>query len=295
MSNDSVGIAIPFYRDLGYLRAAIESLLGQTDGDFTAVVIDDSPVDVGADDVVSSFADPRISYRRNAANLGVALNFNLCLESTGTDLVSIFHADDLLEPGYVATVRAAHRVAPDAVFVAVMATAIDGSGAVIDSLVDRMKRLLWPRGQQVALSGDRGLARMMHGQFVYCPAISYRVAKLPQRRFDPRWKQVMDLELFTRVLLDGSVVMLDRSRGYRYRRHSGTTTVANASSFVRLHEETELACHIAAEARERGWRRAEFASRLRWSIRLNGLLSVAGSSSQTWADRRAALRSVFAR
>jgi GT2 family glycosyltransferase len=70
-------------------------------------------------------------------NLGLAGNFNRCLAAPGTEIVTILHADDLLEPHYVATVRAAHDDVPTAACVAPMASAIDALGRPIDTLVDR--------------------------------------------------------------------------------------------------------------------------------------------------------------
>ena len=62
-----------------------------------------------------------------------------------------------------------------------------------------MKRALWPRKFPATLAGDQGLARLMRGLFFYCPSVSYRVDLLPELRFDPRWRQVMDLDLYARI------------------------------------------------------------------------------------------------
>ena len=49
----------------------------------------------------------RIRYVRNEHNLGISANFNRCLELAGADadVAVVFHADDVLEPGYIATMR----------------------------------------------------------------------------------------------------------------------------------------------------------------------------------------------
>jgi glycosyltransferase involved in cell wall biosynthesis len=269
MSDASVGIAIPFWSGLPYLEAALRSLLAQTDPDWTAVVVDDASPEPGAAALVERLASPRLTYVRNESNLGLAGNFNRCLEVTGADLVTIFHADDLLAPEYVATVRAGHRRAPEAVCVAVMARAIDARGAEIDTLADRVKRLLWPKQPVVQLSGDRGLARLMHGQFIYCPAVSYRVVLLPELRFDPRWRQVMDLDLFARLLLTGGTFLLDRRPMYRYRHHPGTVTQVNTATRLKFEEEARVAEEVAVAAGRLGWHRTRWAARIRWTTRAN--------------------------
>lgn len=289
----TVGIGIPYYSRPDYLASALASLQAQTDPDWVAIVIDDASPHGGARELVVALADPRIRYVRNATNLGLAENFNRCLAEPGTDVVAIFHADDTLERNYVATIRRLHSEHPNATCVAPLARAIDAEGKAIDTMVDRMKRRLWPRAQTAELHGDPGLARLMHGFFVYCPAISYRPALLPQPWFDPSWRQVMDVELFSRILLHGGTFIVDRTVSYAYRRHDGTVTAQNGRQFTRLAEETAIARQIAHQARSNGWRRTAFAARLRWSVRLNGALTMVANRRSGGAALGAALRDVL--
>ena len=293
LSRPTVGFGIPYYSRPDYLASALASLLVQTDPDWVAVVIDDASPEGGAEELVAALADPRIRYVRNVTNLGLAENFNRCLAEPGTDVVAIFHADDMLEPGYVATIRRLHAEHPIATCVAPLARSIDADGAAIDTMVDKMKRRLWPRAQTYELHGDRGLARLMHGFFVYCPAISYRPALLPQPWFDASWRQVMDVELFARILLHDGTFVVDRTVAYAYRRHDGTVTAQNGRQFTRLAEETAIARLIADQARSKGWRRTAFAARLRWSVRLNGALAMAANRRSGRKALGAALRDVI--
>ncbi len=297
-SEPTVGIAIPFFARVDYLTETLDSLTAQTDTDWQAVVIDDCSAETGASAVVAKLADRRIRYVRNETNLGLARNFNRCLTEPGTDVVVVLHADDLLEPDYIALIRACHRDVPTAGCVAPMSSVIDGDGRPIDTLVDKVKRRRWPQPQRYELRGDAGLARLMHTYFIYTPAISYRPALLPTGLFNERWQQVMDVELYAQLLLGGGTILLDRTPAYRYRRHAGTTTLLNARSFTRLGEETALCQEIATKARTMGWRRTAFACRLRWSIRLNGAVDLAGSlrrgsSSRGSSGRRRALRQLL--
>jgi glycosyltransferase involved in cell wall biosynthesis len=289
----TIGFGIPYYSRPDYLALALASLLAQTDTDWVAVVIDDASPEGGAEELVRDLADARIRYVRNPTNLGLAENFNRCLREPGTDVVAIFHADDVLEPGYVATIRRLHADHPTATCVAPLARAIDAEGAAIDTMVDKMKRRLWPRAQTHELHGDRGLARLMHGFFVYCPAISYRPALLPTPWFDASWRQVMDVELFARILLHDGEFVVDRTVSYAYRRHEGTVTAQNGRQFTRLAEETAIAQIIADQARAKGWRRTAFAARLRWSVRLNGLLAIVANRKAGRAAIGAAMRDVL--
>ena len=145
--------------------------------------------------------------------------------------------------------------------------------APIDTAVDKMKRRFWPDEQRHELRGDAGLARLMTAFFVYCPAISYRPALLPAGRFDPRWKQVMDLDLFARVLLAGGSIALLPDRAYRYRRHDAAATARNSRTSVRRIEEVAVIREIVDAARPLSWRRTVRAGRLRLTVRANDWLS----------------------
>ena len=272
-----VCVAIPFFSNLDYLGIALRSVIAQTDRTWTAIVVDDVGPEPGAEQLVASLADSRIRYVRNERNLGVAANFNRCLELAAVEgeIVTVFHADDQLEPGYVAAIRAAHLAFPTATCVAPRVTVIDAEGRPTRTLADSVKHALWPRQLPTTLVGDRGLALLMRGLFFYCPSVSYRPSLLPELRFDERWRQVMDLDFYCRILLSGGSIELVPDRVYRYRRHKDTMTAQNSRSLVRLDEEVAVSREVLAAARATGWRRSRRAARLRPTVRLNGFLEAA--------------------
>ena len=267
-------LAIPYFSNLDYLDVALRSLTVQSDPQWTAIVVDDASPNGGAEELVAALGDGRVRYVRNEKNLGVAVNFNRCLElgAAAAEIVAVFHADDVLEPDYVSAVRSAHGAFPEATCVAPRVTVIDHLGVPTRSIADSVKRMLWPRRLPATLAGDRGLAKLMRGLFFYCPSVSYRVELLPALRFDERWRQVMDLDLYARVLLGGGSIVVVPDRVYRYRRHDATMTAQNSRSLVRLEEEVAASREVGAAARSIGWRRSVRSARLRVTVRLNGLL-----------------------
>src|SRR4051794_33899326 len=102
-----VCLAIPFFSGLDYLSLALRSLLDQSDPSWTAIVVDDASREDGAQALIADLGDSRVRYVRNECNLGVAANFNRCIElaSAEAPVVVVFHADDELDPGYVAAIR----------------------------------------------------------------------------------------------------------------------------------------------------------------------------------------------
>ncbi len=246
-------IAIPYFRGLDYLRRAIASVSRQTDSAWELLVCDDGP-DPTVGELVRSFGDERIRYVRNERNLGMAGNWNRCLDLAQSDLVNLLHADDELRPNYVAVMRAAGKEHPTASAFFCRADVIDADGRDVFSLVDRVKRWLEPKSNgPLVLAGRSAIKALMHGDFIMCPTVCYRKSLLPLERFRSEWKMVLDLDFFTRLLLDGGTMVGLPDVAYAYRRHPENATSAYTESLLRFDEESRLHDRIASIARKRGW------------------------------------------
>jgi glycosyltransferase involved in cell wall biosynthesis len=217
------------------------------------IVCDDGP-EPGIGELVASFNDTRIRYERNARNLGMAGNWNRCLDLADTDLVNLLHNDDELLPNYVAEMRAAGQAYPDAAAFFCRAKVIDAAGKETFSLIDYAKRFLQPRtAGQLVLQGKSAVESLMHGDFIMCPTVCYRKCRLPAERFRAEWKMVLDLDFFTRILLAGGTMIGVSAVAYAYRRHAANATTAYTDSLLRFEEESRLHDRMAVIARQRGW------------------------------------------
>jgi glycosyltransferase involved in cell wall biosynthesis len=95
MTSPLVSVCIPTYRGSDHLAAAIDSVLSQSHTHLEVFVLDDnSPDDTPA--VVSRYSDPRITYLRNAYNLGPEGNWNRCLELAQGKYFKLLPHDDVL-------------------------------------------------------------------------------------------------------------------------------------------------------------------------------------------------------
>ena len=263
-------LAIPFYSNTELLAAALASVLAQDVDDWEAVVVDDGP-DSDAREMVERVGGDRVRYLRNPVNLGLAGNWNRCLEVTETELVTIFHADDELRPDYVRRVLEVHRDAPDAVAVFTGASVIGPSGKSIFSFPDEVKRFTRPRAKddRVDVAGEAGLVSLLRGQHIFCPSLAYQRARLPQPAFDARWRQVTDLDLLARLLVAGERFVGSTENAYRYRRHGANQTALLTASLDRFDEEYAVYGEIATRARARGWTRAATAGQRATKVRLH--------------------------
>ncbi|RYY30114.1 MAG: glycosyltransferase family 2 protein [Chitinophagaceae bacterium] len=96
--NPKVSVLIPTYNYARYLPEAIESVLNQTFTDFELIIVDNNSND-DTDEVVSRYKqDPRVSYYKNATNIGLAGNWNRCLELATGQYIKFLCADDKFHP-----------------------------------------------------------------------------------------------------------------------------------------------------------------------------------------------------
>ena len=273
--SDRITLAIPYYRGRDYLRAAIESVLEQDDDGWTLVIRDDGEAG-DASDVVRELGlegDPRVHCTHNPGNLGMVANWNACLDDAETPLATLLHADDLLAPGYVATMRALAGRYREATAFFCDAQIIDARGRERFSFADWIKRFYRPaaagdRGDLV-LRGEPALRAVMAGNFIMCPTLCFRMTKLAARRFDLSHAQVQDLELTSRLLMDGDELVGTRETAYRYRRHAEGATAIQSASLLRFREELALFDIVAQRAEELGWGDAARVTRRKTIVRLH--------------------------
>lgn len=93
MSSPRVSIVLPTYNAARFLPRAIGSALQQTWSDFELLVLDNASTD-STSDVMAGFADPRIRYVRNVANLGMVSNINKGMDLAIGQWAVILCADD---------------------------------------------------------------------------------------------------------------------------------------------------------------------------------------------------------
>jgi glycosyltransferase involved in cell wall biosynthesis len=91
-----VSVVLPVYNCPQYVGEAIDSILGQTFGDFELIVIDDGSTDA-TPDVVRGFSDPRIHFIVQA-NMGLPATLNRGIESARGRYVARQDQDDISLP-----------------------------------------------------------------------------------------------------------------------------------------------------------------------------------------------------
>jgi len=100
MRNPNVSFVVPCYKLAHLLPECLNSILGQSYGDFEVLIMDDCSPDNTAE-VARSFQDPRVKYIRNDPNLGALSNYNKGIKLSRGKYVWLVSADDFLRRPYV--------------------------------------------------------------------------------------------------------------------------------------------------------------------------------------------------
>jgi glycosyltransferase involved in cell wall biosynthesis len=131
-------IGLPVYNGERYLTEAIDSILGQTFGDFLLVVSDNASTDATGE-IVRGYADrdERLQYSRSPENRGAVWNFNHVFAGCRSPLFKWAASDDVLAPTCVERCVETLRNAPPSVVLAYPRTRmIDADGNVLGDIED---------------------------------------------------------------------------------------------------------------------------------------------------------------
>lgn len=92
-----ISVIMPAYNAEKYIAEAIDSILGQTFGDFEFIILNDCSTD-RTEEIILSYDDPRIVYLKNEQNMGVAATLNRGLEIAKGEYIARMDADDISLP-----------------------------------------------------------------------------------------------------------------------------------------------------------------------------------------------------
>jgi len=272
----SIDVMMPYYGDVAMMRAAVRSVLVQSDPDWHLTVVDDGEA-AGVPEWFAALDDPRVDYQRNPVNLGVTGNFRKCVDLAKRDRMVMMGCDDLMLPDYVATVRRLEALSPGAAIVQPGVEIIDGTGRVVGGgLVDRTKRRLYaPQGAGPHLMEGQQLAvNLLRGNWLYFPSICWRTDAVAAVGFREDLEVIQDLDMIVKLVERGERLVAGRHVCFQYRRHSGSESARQAVDGRRFAEARAYFLETADRMQERGWTEAATVARRHRSARLHALTLV---------------------
>lgn len=127
-------VMLPTYNDAHYLRVALSGVLEQDPGPdaMQIEVIDDCSTAGDPEGVVREMGRGRVTFHRNARNLGATETFNECLRRARGRWIHLLHADDLVRPGFYEGYRDVIETRDDFAMVIGEVQVIDAAGNPVE-------------------------------------------------------------------------------------------------------------------------------------------------------------------
>jgi glycosyltransferase involved in cell wall biosynthesis len=183
-----VTVLMSVFNDVRFLPESVESILGQTFGDFQFIIIDDGSSD-GSWDYLASLNDPRLRLIRNPRNVGLTASLNVGLALSTGRYIARMDADDISEPDRLQKQFAFLESHPEIGIVGSSRMLIDEVSAVL-SIAN-------------AVQGDLEIRwKCLLGNPFAHPAVMLRREVLAHHhlRYDESFRTAQDYEFWTRLL-----------------------------------------------------------------------------------------------
>jgi glycosyltransferase involved in cell wall biosynthesis len=235
VADPAVSVLVPTWNGAAHLAACLESLLAQEFRDMEILVSDDCSSD-STPSVIRAFADrdARIRWWVNDRNLGMAGNFNSCLDrALGRFIKPLLQDDVLVDPSAIARMVAVLDSEPGVALVGCASILIDQHGREI--------------GRRRPFAGDRRIRgrRLIVDCLERAENIIGEPSLVMFRRadagvgLDAGFRQLIDQELHFRLLEQGDFVFIDQVLA-AFRRHEAQLSALHARSDISLVESRRL-------------------------------------------------------
>lgn len=110
-----ISICIPTFNRADLLEKALYSVSKQTVKPYEIIVVDNASTD-NTKEVVRKFKRFGVKYFRNKKNVGMANNWNVCIQKSTGDYLTLLHNDDLIAPNWYELMSQAVQANPKVKF-----------------------------------------------------------------------------------------------------------------------------------------------------------------------------------
>ncbi len=232
-----VSVLIPTFNYARYLPEALDSVLAQDWGDFEVLIADDCSSD-GTAAVVTRYAaqDNRIRWHVHSARLGMVENWNWCLAHARGEFIKFVFADDGLASAQALRTLATLLEENPSVSLAASAR------LVLDA--DSHPTAVWSGvGQPGVHSGQGIIVRCLEedANLVGEPSAVMFRRESAAAGFDVRYRQLVDLEMWFRLLEQGDLAYSAEPLCW-FRRHAHQQTEVNRRAQASRREHLRLLC-----------------------------------------------------
>jgi len=212
-----ISVLIPTYNYAHYLDETIQSVLDQTFTDFELIIVDNCSIDNTNEVVKKYLSDDRVFFYRNEVNVGLAGNWNKCLEYAKGKYIKFLCADDKFRPNLLEKFVAIMNQYPNISLITTFNQMFGLQTRIRDAPFEGLVN-----GQVIrkAVIMKRG------GNRLFGPtAVMFRKADVKKvGKFNPQLIALTDTEYWLRLLTLGDCYMIPEIL-CDFRAHEGTQTV----------------------------------------------------------------------
>lgn len=217
----SLTLGVLTFNQAIYVEKMIASIAGQTNSDFSIVILDNASADSCFDVICESIAKFGLTDRtriyRNLENSGSAAGLRRILEESKSDFLAVAHGDDELHPDYIRAIKMGLNRFPDATALNVNLQGFS-SDETGERLNVRLYRPLWTKSNFLNSWLVSGLnPGLMPGAVL---KVDF-VLKHQLLAFSEPINGVEDALLWMRILRKGGSIRTISSPVYMYRLHEG--------------------------------------------------------------------------
>jgi glycosyltransferase involved in cell wall biosynthesis len=216
-----------------FLPPAVDSVLSQSFDDMELIIVDNCSTDGTAEWLERKSCEiAKIRFFRNAADIGLARNFNACLSYATGDYVKFLCADDLLLPGSL-------RRMADALDADCAATLAVGARRLIDHKGATLAVQRYAR-RNLAIGGEQPINRCLFGKnYIGEPSAVMFRRSAAKRGFSESFPHLIDLEMWFHLLEQGRLINL-AEEVCAIRQHAAQMTHKNTRSGALLDDNVSL-------------------------------------------------------
>lgn len=228
-----ISICIPTYNYAHFIADAIESVLSQTVSDYELLVIDNCSTDNTEEVVLGYLQEGRnVKYIRNEKNLGLVCNLNRCIELASGTYIKILCSDDLLEATCLEKMVQVLEANPKVSLVA-------SARQLVDRSLNNLGQLAYSDRPELLPGIDAIRKCLFVGNLIGEPTAVLFRKKDAIAGFDPKYRQLVDLEMWFRLLEQGDFAFIPEALCL-IRQHEEQGTNANIKGFIYVDDQFRL-------------------------------------------------------
>jgi glycosyltransferase involved in cell wall biosynthesis len=273
MNQPLLHVMIPAYGKSIFLEQTLKAACDNLSSSALITIIEDPSEENVIEEIVSKFKH-RVRYEKNSKRLGIANNFNKCLELSEGTFTQICGHDDLIikDPSIELLSQLENEDENSNLIFSARATHSSSSSTL--RLADLAKIALKPRRKTLQhITNKQFLERLMLGYWLYFPAIMWRTEVARQYKFDDQFKSAMDLDFLIDMNIKKEKFKFIDQNILVYRRHIESASSLNSAIGNRYLEEMKCHAKVSRYAKSQRLLKLNLYSKLAVGVRANATLS----------------------